>query len=299
MLLTKNKIVAVADLIRLTKQYGTLLLLLPTLWSLVIASHGAPSLRLLLIFILGSFVMRSAGCVINDIVDRHLDSFVSRTKDRPLASGRLTLIEALIVLGILLLIASGLAIQLNRLSLALCPIGLLLAILYPYTKRYLPFPQLFLGLAFGWGAVMAWAAVRNTLEMPVYLIFLANIFWAMAYDTIYAFMDKEDDLKLGIKSTAILFGHHAWWMVGLLYVGFLGSLTMVGWVVRLNYIYYLSLLLIGGYCLYQTLKIKGSLDSQTAFALFKSNVGVGIFLLFGLLLDLRLQHLASVVGQGS
>jgi len=298
-LLTKNKIVAAADLIRLTKQYGTLLLLMPTLWSLVIASHGSPSLRLLLIFTLGSFVMRSAGCVINDIADRRIDSFVSRTKDRPLASGRLTLIEALIVLGILLLIASGLAIQLNGLSLALCPIGLLLAILYPYTKRYLPFPQLFLGLAFGWGAVVAWAAVRNSLEMPVYLIFLANIFWAMAYDTIYALMDREDDLKLGIKSTAILFGQNAWWLIGLLYIGFLGSLTMVGWAAHLNYIYYLSLLIVGGYCLYQTMKIKGSQDAQTAFALFKSNVGVGIFLLSGLFMDLRLQHLASMTGQGS
>ncbi len=298
MQLTKNKIVAVADLIRLTKQYGTLLLMMPTLWSLVIASHGTPSLRLLLIFILGSFVMRSAGCVINDIADRHFDSLVSRTKDRPLASGRLTPIEALIVLGVLLLIAFGLAIQLNGLSLALCPIGLLLAILYPYTKRYLPFPQLFLGLAFGWGAIMAWAAVRNTLEMPVYLIFLANIFWATAYDTIYAFMDKEDDLKLGIKSTAILFGQHAWWMVGLLFVGFLGSLILVGQVVHLNYIYFLYLLIIGGYCLYQTMKIKGSLDARSAFALFKSNVGVGIFLLSGLLMDLTLQRLSSMASQG-
>jgi len=289
---------AVADLIRLNKQYGTILLLMPTLWSLVIASHGAPSLRLLLVFTLGCFVMRSAGCVINDIADRRFDSFVSRTKDRPLASGRLTLLEAMIVLGVLLLIALGLATQLNRLSLALCPIGLLLAILYPYTKRYLPFPQFFLGLAFGWGAVMAWAAVRNSLQMPVYLIFLANIFWAMAYDTIYALMDKEDDLKLGLKSTAILFGRHVWWLVGLLFTGFLGSLMMVGWAAHLDYIYYLFLLITGGYCLYQTLIIKGSPDARTAFALFKSNVGVGIFLLSGLFMDLRLQHLASMVGQG-
>jgi 4-hydroxybenzoate polyprenyltransferase len=289
---------AVADLIRLSKQYGTLLLMMPTLWSLVVASRGMPSLELLLIFTLGSFVMRSAGCILNDIADRHFDPFVARTKHRPLASGRLTVAEALVVLGILLLIAFGLVIRLNRLALALSPIGILLAILYPYTKRYLPFPQFFLGLAFGWGAIMAWAAVRNSLASPAYLIFLANIFWAMAYDTLYAVTDKEDDLRLGLKSTAILFGRHAWWLVGLLLAGFWVTLVLIGWVVRLNYIYYLYLFIIGWYCLYQTWTIKKSPDGQTAFALFKSNVGVGIFLLSGFLMALMTQRLASVAGQG-
>jgi 4-hydroxybenzoate polyprenyltransferase len=241
--------------------------------------------------------MRSAGCVINDIADRHIDSLVLRTKDRPLASGRLTVAEALIVLGVLLLIALGLAIQLNRLSLALCGAGLFLAVFYPYTKRYLPFPQLVLGIAFGWGAVIAWAAVRNTVETPAYLIFLANIFWATAYDTIYAFMDEKDDLRVGIHSTAILFGRHAWWVVGLLFIAFLGSLAMVGWTARLSFIYFSYLLMAAGYCLYQTLRIKTSLDSREAFALFKSNVGVGLFVLSGLLMDLTLQRLSSLVGQ--
>ena len=136
---------------------------MPTLWSLVVASHGMPSLELLLIFSLGSFVMRSAGCILNDIADRRFDPFVARTKDRPLASGRLTVTEAFVVLGILILVAFGLVVRLNRLALLLSPVGILLAVLYPYTKRYLPFPQFFLGLAFGWGAIMAWAAVRNTV----------------------------------------------------------------------------------------------------------------------------------------
>jgi len=287
---------AVADLIRLSKQYGTLLLMMPTLWSLVVASHGMPSLELLLIFSLGSFVMRSAGCILNDIADRRFDPFVARTKDRPLASGRLTVTEAFVVLGILILVAFGLVVRLNRLALLLSPVGILLAVLYPYTKRYLPFPQFFLGLAFGWGAIMAWAAVRNTVELPAYLIFAANIFWAMAYDTLYAVTDKEDDLKLGLKSTAILFGRHAWWMVGLLLAGFVGSLFLVGWAARLNYIYYLYLLIVGWYCLYQTLTIKKSPDGQTAFALFKSNVGVGFFLLSGFLMALTTQRLISVTG---
>jgi 4-hydroxybenzoate polyprenyltransferase len=241
--------------------------------------------------------MRSAGCVINDIADRRIDSLVLRTKDRPLASGRLTLWEALIVLGILLAVALGLALQLNRLSLALCAVGLLLATLYPYTKRYLPFPQLFLGIAFGWGAVIAWAAVRNTVEMPAYLIFLANIFWAVAYDTIYAFMDEKDDLRVGVYSTAILFGRHAWWVVGLLFAGFLAALTMVGWTAGLSFIYFFYILIAAVYCVYQTLRIKASLDTREAFALFKSNVGVGLFVLSGLLLDLTLQRLSLLVGQ--
>ena len=297
MLLTKNKMLAVADLIRLPKQYGTLLLMMPTLWSLVLASDGMPSLELLLVFALGSFVMRSAGCIINDIADRHFDPFVSRTMDRPIASGRLTVIEAQIVLGVLLLVAFVLVMRLNWLAIALSPIGLVLAILYPYTKRYLPFPQCFLGLAFGWGAIMAWAAVRNTLELPVYLIFLANIFWATAYDTLYAIPDKEDDLKLGLKSTAILFGRHAWWLVGLLLAGFLGSLILVGWVVRLNFIYYLYLLIVGWYCLYQTWMIKRLQDRQTAFALFKSHVGVGFFLLSGFLMALTVQRLITAAAR--
>jgi 4-hydroxybenzoate polyprenyltransferase len=240
--------------------------------------------------------MRSAGCILNDIADRRFDPFVARTKDRPLASGRLTLTEALVVLGILLLVAFGLVIRLNRLALLLSPVGILLAVLYPYTKRYLPFPQFFLGLAFGWGAIMAWAAVQNTVELPAYLIFAANIFWAMAYDTLYAVTDKEDDLRLGLKSTAILFGRHAWWLVGLLLAGFVGALTLVGWAARLNYIYYLYLLIVGWYCLYQTLTIKKSPDGQTAFALFKSNVGVGFFLLSGFLMALTAQRLISVAG---
>jgi len=296
-LLTKDKIVAVADLIRLNKQYGTMLLLMPTLWSLLLASDGTPSFRFLLIFVLGSFTMRSAGCVINDIADRRIDSLVLRTKDRPLVSGKLTLSEALIVLGVLLLMALVLAIQLNRLSLALCSVGLFLAILYPYTKRYLPFPQLFLGIAFGWGAVIAWAAVRNMVEMPAYLIFFSNIFWAIAYDTIYAFMDEKDDLRVGVHSTAILFGRHAWWIVGLLFAGFLGMLAMAGWTAHLSFIYFFYLVVTGGYCLYQTIRIKASLDAREAFALFKSNVGVGLFVLSGLLMDLTLQRLSSMVGQ--
>ncbi|MFQ5464411.1 MAG: UbiA family prenyltransferase, partial [Thermodesulfobacteriota bacterium] len=200
------KLTAISDLIRLPKQYGTLLLLWPTMWSLVIASGGRPSFRHLVVFTVGTFLMRSAGCAINDIADRNFDGFVERTRTRPLASGRLNVREALFVFAVLGLGAFVLVLQLNRLTIVLSFVGIALAAIYPFMKRVSHLPQAFLGAAFGWGAVMAWSAATGTVGGVAVLIFLANVFWSTAYDTIYALMDVEDDLKIGVKSTAILFG---------------------------------------------------------------------------------------------
>ncbi|MBI3995368.1 MAG: 4-hydroxybenzoate octaprenyltransferase [Nitrospirae bacterium] len=284
----KNKMQAVTDLIRLTKPYGTLLLLMPTLWSLVVASEGAPSIKLLMIFILGSFVMRSAGCVINDIADRNFDGHVERTRSRPLPSGRLSVIEAASVFILLTTAALWLVLQLNSYAQRLSLVGIGLAILYPFSKRIIRLPQMVMGVAFGWGAIMAWIAVRNTVGPPIFMIFLANLFWATAYDTIYALMDQEDDRKIGVKSSAILFGRHTWLAVGILFG--LSSLffILLGLTAGLGPAYYSSIGAASGWFLMQSWTIRRPLDRQIVFSLFKSNVGVGLLVLLGLVLNYHL-----------
>jgi 4-hydroxybenzoate polyprenyltransferase len=282
-----QKLTALSDLIRLQKQYGTLLLLFPALWSLFVAADGFPPWSLMLVFIIGSFLMRSAGCVINDIVDRNLDRHVWRTQSRPIASGRLTTREAFGVFLVLIGLAAPLAFVLNPLAMLLAPIGLLLAVIYPFTKRLISLPQAVLGIAFGWGALMAWAAIRNDIGLPALLIFIATIFWATAYDTIYALMDKEDDLRIGIKSSAILFGQSTWWAVGLNYFLGLGCMALVGYYTSLGWIYYLGLMIGCMIFAYHTYRIKKGVDREQAFVFFKSNVMVGLIVLLGIFLDLR------------
>ena len=224
------KLSAVSDIIRLRKQYGTLLLLCPTLWSLFIVSGGAPALKHVVIFILGSFLMRSAGCVINDISDRNFDRFVERTRSRPLADGRLSVTEAAAVFSGLF--GPGLHVLvlfLNRLTILLSFAGIALAALYPLVKRVSHLPQAFFGMAFGWGAIMAWSAVSGTVGWTAVLIFLANICWSISYDTIYALMDIEDDLKIGVKSTAILFGKSVYKVLMVFNVGLILLLALAGW----------------------------------------------------------------------
>jgi len=284
----KDKLYAALDLIRLTKPYGTLLLLMPTLWSLVVASEGAPSAKLVMIFILGSFLMRSAGCVINDIADRNLDGHVERTRSRPLPSGRLSVVEAAGIFGLFLLVSLGLVLQLNTAAQGLSLAGAALAILYPFSKRVTHLPQMVMGVAFGWGAVMAWVAVRNSIEPPLIMLFLANFFWATAYDTIYALMDREDDQKIGVKSTAILFGHNTGRAVGILFGLSSICFVLLGLTAHLGPVYYLS---IGAAAIWfgiQTRAIRHTLDRRKAFSLFKSNVGIGLLVLLGLVLNYHL-----------
>ncbi len=282
-----QKLTALSDLIRLQKQYGTLLVLFPALWSLFVAADGFPPWSLTLVFIIGSFLMRSAGCVINDIADQNLDRHVLRTQSRPIASGRLTRREALGVFLVLIALAAPLAFVLNLLAMLLAPIGLLLAVVYPFAKRLFSLPQAVLGIAFGWGALMAWAAIRNEIGLPALLIFTATIFWAIAYDTIYALMDKEDDLKIGIKSSAILFGKSTWLAVGLSYFLGLGCMGLVGYYTSMGWVYYLGLMIGCLFFGYHTYKIKRGVDREQAFMFFKSNVMVGLIVLLGILLDLR------------
>lgn len=280
-----KKIIAISDLIRLKRQYGTILVLCPTLWSLFVAADGRPSLKLLAIFILGTFLMRSAGCAINDIADRNFDKFVERTKNRPLADGRLALKEAIAVFVILSLFAFCLVLFLNPFTIILSVIGISLASLYPFVKRVSHLPQVVLGMAFGWGAVMAWSAVHNTIGLPAILIFAANIFWSTAYDTIYAMMDIEDDKKIGVKSTAILFGRHVYTILYLLYAAFIAIFAAAGVASNMNWIFFAVLFLSGIIFEYMVSMLKKSPTRDTVFQIFTANAVVGLVILAGIVVD--------------
>lgn len=272
---------AVFDLIRLRNQTGTLLLMFPTLWALVLASHGQPPPHLLAIFAVGSFLMRSAGVAMNDLADRSFDRQVERTKTRPLAMGQLTVATAVGVVAILLSLAASLLVFLNTLTRTLSPVAVLLAALYPFSKRVLHTPQAILGIAFGWGVVMAWAAVRNTLDQPVWFLFGATVFWALAYDTIYALQDLEDDKKIGVKSSAILFGSWTWLAVGSFSGVMLACLTLCGWLAGLNSAFYLVLAALAVILGRQVWELRRPVAPPRALALFKQHAGIGVTVLLG------------------
>lgn len=272
----------IAELIRLPTQTGTFLLLLPTLWALVLASHGQPDPILLIIFAAGSFLMRSAGVILNDAADRQLDRQVERTRARPLASGRLPLGTALAVLLLLLAIAGGLLLLLDRLALLLSPIALLLAAVYPFTKRILPLPQAVLGMAFGWGAVMAWAAARGTLEPQAWLLFGGTVAWAIAYDTIYAMQDLADDQRIGIRSSAILFGQWTWLAVAVSFGLMALCLGAAGWLSGIGVIFYGVLAASCGFVSQQIRTLRGPVSPLLALSMFRQHTWIGWAILAGL-----------------
>ena len=283
-----NKLSAISDLIRLTRQYGTLLVLWPTLWSLVVASGGAPAVKHLVIFTLGAFLMRSAGCAINDIADRKIDPLVERTRARPLASGSLNVREALGVFFALSLLAFALVLFLNTFTILLSLVAFSLAGIYPFVKRFSHLPQAFLGAAFGWGALMAWAAVENSLGLVPLLIFTANIFWSMAYDTIYALMDIEDDRRIGVKSAAILFGGGVYTALNLLYAAFSATLAAAGWFSGLGVIFYGGLFLAFVSFLWVVRSVKINPARESAFNGFLANAAAGGMILLFMVLDMNL-----------
>lgn len=279
--LSSGKLGALSDLIRLPKQYGTLLVLWPTLWSLFMASDGWPGVKLLVIFVLGTFLMRSAGCAANDIADRNFDPHVERTRTRPLADGRLQVREAVFVFLALSTLAFGLTLFLNPFAITLAFVGVLLAVVYPLVKRVSHLPQVFLGIAFGWGAVMAWAGVTGELGAAGLLIFVANIFWSTAYDTMYALMDIDDDLKIGVKSTAILFGKKVYSALAVLYAGMAVMLLGAGLIKEMGGFYYLGLVLSLVLFLLSVFNLRKDPTRKGAFRAFMNNVAIGgIFFVF-------------------
>jgi 4-hydroxybenzoate polyprenyltransferase len=274
----------VSRLIRLPSQTGTWLLMLPTLWALVLASRGLPPWRLLMIFMLGSFLMRSAGVVLNDLADRSFDRHVARTRRRPLASGDLTAPHALFVLAVLLTLAAILVLQLNTLTIALSPVAIVLAAIYPLAKRVMPLPQAVLGIAFGWGTIMAWSASRGTIEPTAWLTFAATMCWAIAYDTIYALQDMEDDRRIGVKSSALYFGPHAWLAVGMAAALMLLLLGIGAGMVGIGGTAYAMLTAVGIFFAKQVNELRKPVGPTRAFELFHQHVWAGTAILFGLVL---------------
>ncbi len=228
-------------LMRADRPIGTLLLLWPTWWALWLAAGGLPSLWILFVFTAGVWLTRSAGCVINDYADRWLDPHVERTRDRPLVTGAVSGREALALFAGLMLVAFVLVLTLNRLTILLSFVGVFLAASYPYLKRYTHLPQVYLGLAFGWGIPMAFAAVQGEVPALAWLLYVANIVWSTAYDTWYAMVDRDDDIRMGSHSTAILFGDLDLVIQGVLYALFLGAMAMVGQRAGLGLAYWIGL----------------------------------------------------------
>ncbi|TAJ28560.1 MAG: 4-hydroxybenzoate octaprenyltransferase [Nitrospirae bacterium] len=270
-----------ARLIRLSNQSGTLLLALPTLWGLVLAAGGRPPLSLLVIFLAGSFLMRSAGVVMNDLADRSFDRQIARTQTRPLASGALSVPEALVVVAVLVSLAATLLVFVNRLTIFLSPVALLLAAFYPFSKRLVHIPQAVLGIAFGWGVIMAWTAVRNELDAPAWLLYGGTICWAVAYDTIYALQDRDEDARVGVKSSALLFGSLTWLAVALAMGGMLVLLGGAGWMLGLGPAFYATLAAVGVFFARQVTQLRGPVSPAQAFALFKQHTWVGWAILAG------------------
>lgn len=239
------------DLTRLNRPIGTYLVLWPTLWALWFAAGGVPDIKVLFIFVAGVVLMRSAGCVINDFADRKVDGHVRRTCNRPLATGKVTSKEALVLFAVLILIAFILTLFTNLLTLLLAPIALLLAASYPFMKRYTHFPQAVLGAAFSWAIPMAFVAQSNALPAALWLIFFANLFWTVGYDTAYAMEDREDDLKIGVKSTAVFFGDYDRLAIGVLQLITLVLLGLAGMAFERGAIFYLGLVGMLGFFVWQ------------------------------------------------
>ncbi|OAT77550.1 4-hydroxybenzoate polyprenyltransferase [Mangrovibacter phragmitis] len=277
----KNKLLAFHRLMRTDKPIGALLLLWPTLWALWLATPGIPPVTILLVFIAGVWLMRAAGCVVNDFADRKFDGHVKRTARRPLPSGDVTEREAITLFGVLVLLSFLLVLTLNTMTILLSVAGLALAWIYPFMKRYTHLPQVVLGAAFGWSIPMAFSAVSEQLPLSCWLLFLANILWAVAYDTQYAMVDRDDDLKIGVKSTAILFGRYDKLIIGILQVAVLALLVLVGWLNHLSGAFYWSLLLAAGLFSYQQKLIAGR-DRDACFKAFMNNNYVGLVLFLGL-----------------
>jgi 4-hydroxybenzoate polyprenyltransferase len=277
-------------LMRLDKPIGILLLLWPTLWGQWLASQGHPDWQILWIFVLGVVLMRSAGCVINDYADREFDPHVARTRERPLAAGKVSPREALLLASGLSVLAFLLILPLNRLVLGLSVIALFLAASYPFTKRFLAIPQAYLGIAFGFGIPMSYAALLGEIPPEAWILLAANTFWAIAYDTQYAMVDRADDLKIGIKTSAITFGQHDIAAIAICYAVTLGLLGWVGPQKGMGVAYYGGLATAGGIALYHLWIIRAR-DPQQCFRAFLHNTWFGAAVFGGIALDYLLRAL--------
>jgi 4-hydroxybenzoate polyprenyltransferase len=273
-----------ARLLRLHRPIGTLLLLWPTLWALFIAADRLPPLYELFAFSVGTLLMRSAGCAINDWADRDFDRHVERTRDRPLTAGLISANEALGLFVALSLVSLTLVLPMNRLTWALAAVAAFLAASYPFTKRFFALPQAYLGIAFGFGIPMAFAALQNAVPITAWLMLAANVFWAIAYDTEYAMVDREDDLKIGIRTSAITFGRFDVAAVMLSYAATLALLAVVGFRIDGGWLYFAGLLGAAGVALYHFTLIRGR-SREGCFKAFNHNTWFGAAVFAGIVLD--------------
>lgn len=279
-----KKIDAYIRLTRLDKPIGILLLLWPTMWALWIASKGHPSWSLLFIFILGTVLMRSAGCVMNDLADRNFDGLVERTKKRPLATGEVSVKEAFILALVLSLLAFLLVLLTNSLTIALSVAALFLAASYPLTKRFIVTPQAYLGIAFGFGIPMAFAAQTGEIPYVAWLMLLANVCWSLAYDTEYAMVDRDDDVKIGIHSSALFFGRYDVLAIMLFYASMLLILALVGSTLKLHMAYYISLMVAACLAIYHYQLIRHR-QKALCFKAFLHNNWLGMAIFLGLVMS--------------
>ena len=280
-----NKWRSYIQLMRLDKPIGSFLLLWPTLWALFLASNGMPDVKILFIFILGVVFMRSAGCVINDYADRHIDGKVKRTSQRPLATGAVSEKEAKILFVLLILLSFFLVLQLNLYAIVLSVAAAILAFIYPFMKRYTHLPQLFLGAAFGWSIPMAYGATAASLPLSCWLLFLANLAWTIAYDTQYAMVDRDDDLRIGVKSTAILFAEYDNKIIALLQIATLAILVYLGVEQQLSNGYFIGLLPALACFIYQC-RLTKRRTRKECFKAFLNNNYVGMWIFIAILVGI-------------
>ena len=283
-----TRLIAYAELVRLHRPIGILLLLWPALWALWLAGEGHPVTAVVWIFIAGTVLMRSAGCAINDYADRDFDGRVSRTKDRPLAAERIQPIEALLVFAVLSLLALLLVLQLNWQTVLLSFAALATAMLYPFMKRYTQVPQLVLGIAFGWAVPMAYTALTGAVPFEAWLLFVATVLWALIYDSMYAMVDREDDVRIGIKSTAILFGKKDRLIIGVLQISMLALLLWVGFLNERAWPYFFGLVVAAGFFVYQQWLIRER-QPAACFQAFLNNNWFGLVIFIGIAADYLLE----------
>ncbi len=280
----RARLLRYARLMRLDRPIGIYLLLWPTLWGLWIAAEGKPDWHILLVFCLGVVLMRSAGCVLNDIADRRFDPMVDRTRHRPLASGEVAPKEALGVALALILCAFLLVLTLNKLTIQLAIVAVALAGIYPFMKRYTYLPQFFLGLAFGWSIPMAFAAQTGSVPQVAWVLLIANVLWSVVYDTMYAMVDREDDLKIGVKSTAILFDDADRAIIGIIQLMVIFTLIMAGKQAELGNSFFIGLFIACGFFIYQ-LKLIWNRKPEQCFQAFINNNWFGLTIFLGIMLD--------------
>ena len=279
--MTKERLRQYALLMRLDRPIGSLLLLWPALWALWLAGAGHPQPLVVVVFVLGVVLMRSAGCVINDYADRNVDPHVARTRQRPMAAGRVTSREALALFVVLCLLAFALVLLMNRLTVMLSVGAVVLAVIYPFMKRYTHLPQVVLGMAFGWAVPMAYAAQTGAVPPVAWLLFIATVLWDTAYDTMYAMVDRPDDLRIGVKSTAILFGEADRHLIALIQGLFFVVMIMIGRQLQLGMYYYAGLVTAMGLAVYQLLLIRRR-DPGECFKAFLNNNWFGMAIFAGI-----------------